>query len=119
MKRWLWLGLVAVAVVAATISIIALPKGPEWTTSSPAALFFLMIRRPPRSTRNVTLSPYTTLFRSDRPRTGQPRAVRFGGVRSGCQPPSSVTKLAILVVDREPASPGGEAGFRGNRNSFD
>jgi len=38
MKRWLWLGLVAVAVVAATISIIALPKGPEWTTSSPAAL---------------------------------------------------------------------------------
>ena len=38
MKRWLWLGLVAVAVVAAAISIIALPKGPEWTTSSPAAL---------------------------------------------------------------------------------
>ncbi len=38
MKRWMWLGLVAVAVVAAAISIIALPKGPEWTTSSPEAL---------------------------------------------------------------------------------
>src|SRR3546814_16073531 len=31
--------------------------------------FFLMIRRPPRSTRTDTLFPYTTLFRS-------PRAVR-------------------------------------------
>src|SRR3546814_11154159 len=28
-------------------------------------LFFLMIRRPPRSTRTDTLFPYTTLFRSD------------------------------------------------------
>src|SRR3546814_17605250 len=27
--------------------------------------FFLMIRRPPRSTRTDTLVPYTTLFRSD------------------------------------------------------
>src|SRR5438034_4774002 len=34
--------------------------------------FFLMIRRPPRS----TLFPYTTLFRSCRPRTsGRPRRV--------------------------------------------
>src|SRR3546814_3892563 len=29
-------------------------------------LFFLMIRRPPRSTRTDTLFPYTTLFRSVR-----------------------------------------------------
>src|SRR3546814_18835656 len=29
-----------------------------------ALLFFLMIRRPPRSTRTDTLFPYTTLFRS-------------------------------------------------------
>src|SRR3546814_18629959 len=29
-------------------------------------LFFLMIRRPPRSTRTDTLFPYTTLFRSER-----------------------------------------------------
>src|SRR3546814_8352868 len=33
-------------------------------------LFFLMIRRPPRSTRTDTLFPYTTLFRS---RAGQHR----------------------------------------------
>src|SRR3546814_13199258 len=32
-------------------------------------LFFLMIRRPPRSTRTDTLFPYTTLFRS----SGTPR----------------------------------------------
>src|SRR3546814_9218235 len=30
--------------------------------------FFLMIRRPPRSTRTDTLFPYTTLFRSKPPR---------------------------------------------------
>src|SRR3546814_4447818 len=29
-------------------------------------IFFLMIRRPPRSTRTDTLFPYTTLFRSPR-----------------------------------------------------
>src|SRR3546814_19478915 len=28
-------------------------------------VFFLMIRRPPRSTRTYTLFPYTTLFRSE------------------------------------------------------
>src|SRR3546814_2705181 len=34
------------------------------------SFFFLMIRRPPRSTRTDTLFPYTTLFRS---RRGRPR----------------------------------------------
>src|SRR3546814_12038798 len=29
-------------------------------------IFFIMIRRPPRSTRTDTLFPYTTLFRSNR-----------------------------------------------------
>src|SRR3546814_13893745 len=37
--------------------------------SARSFLFFLMIRRPPRSTRTDTLFPYTTLFRS----TGDPR----------------------------------------------
>src|SRR3546814_1833888 len=37
--------------------------------------FFLMIRRPPRSTRTDTLFPYTTLFRSVR------APVRCGGNR--------------------------------------
>src|SRR3546814_15415804 len=32
--------------------------------SSVFGFFFLMIRRPPRSTRTDTLFPYTTLFRS-------------------------------------------------------
>src|SRR3546814_1533268 len=47
-------------------------------------VFFLMIRRPPRSTRTDTLFPYTTLFRSHasqgRPnlRTLRPRALRRG-----------------------------------------
>src|SRR3546814_11110673 len=40
-------------------------------------IFFLMIRRPPRSTRTDTLFPYTTLFRSDR---------RGGGVARGNEP---------------------------------
>src|SRR3546814_3769957 len=33
-------------------------------TSSQLLFFFLIIRRPPRSTRTDTLFPYTTLFRS-------------------------------------------------------
>src|SRR3546814_7360830 len=38
--------------------------------------FFLMIRRPPRSTRTDTLFPYTTLFRSqDWREPGMPRFV--------------------------------------------
>src|SRR3546814_11036378 len=43
--------------------------------------FFLMIRRPPRSTRTDTLFPYTTLFRSARGgRLGAYRdALRDGG----------------------------------------
>src|SRR3990170_2676040 len=45
------------------------------------AVFFLMIRRPPRS----TLFPYTTLFRSARPRAGpalQPSACSAGASHS-------------------------------------
>src|SRR3546814_10873511 len=34
-------------------------------------VFFLMIRRPPRSTRTDTLFPYTTLFRSQPQRNGR------------------------------------------------
>src|SRR3546814_10667982 len=37
----------------------------ETCSSSDSMFFFLMIRRPPRSTRTDTLFPYTTLFRSD------------------------------------------------------
>src|SRR3546814_20043363 len=48
--------------------------------------FFLMIRRPPRSTRTDTLFPYTTLFRSGhqrrRIRTGQLQGPRNHPPRS-------------------------------------
>src|SRR6476660_10162718 len=42
--------------------------------------FFLMIRRPPRS----TLFPYTTLFRSPAPGRRHGRADRAGARRGGC-----------------------------------
>src|SRR3546814_19750115 len=46
--------------------------------------FFLMIRRPPRSTRTDTLFPYTTLFRSAARETGDMAAeLLFEGRRPG------------------------------------
>src|SRR3546814_2281477 len=43
--------------------------------------FFLMIRRPPRSTRTDTLFPYTTLFRSDDPLDENPPPCVEGRIR--------------------------------------
>src|SRR3546814_2323321 len=44
--------------------------------------FFLMIRRPPRSTRTDTLFPYTTLFRSEVELTRRNIPfVKFGGLK--------------------------------------
>src|SRR3546814_16189696 len=51
--------------------------------------FFLMIRRPPRSTRTDTLFPYTTLFRSGhRPAAHPPRKPAASGrkLRGGQRP---------------------------------
>src|SRR3546814_3661808 len=46
--------------------------------------FFLMIRRPPRSTRTDTLFPYTTLFRSRaQGLLGRLRRVKGGGRGAG------------------------------------
>src|SRR3546814_11897141 len=42
--------------------------------------FFLMIRRPPRSTRTDTLFPYTTLFRSGRYRQADALGDLGGGL---------------------------------------
>src|SRR3546814_20808377 len=44
------------------------------------SFFFLIIRRPPRSTRTDTLFPYTTLFRSDRE---DPKNLREADRRNG------------------------------------
>src|SRR3546814_1171653 len=45
-----------------------------------------MIRRPPRSTRTDTLFPYTTLFRSPAPRTGDCPVNAFKHRRTGFRP---------------------------------
>src|SRR3546814_16446004 len=45
--------------------------------------FFLMIRRPPRSTRTDTLFPYTTLFRSRRAAESRRCAARLGNRADG------------------------------------
>src|SRR3546814_3685701 len=53
-------------------------------------IFFLMIRRPPRSTRTDTLFPYTTLFRSrvilPSPPTGARTRPPDGGTRDRSAP---------------------------------
>src|SRR2546425_481794 len=51
-----------VASVTVAVQLVALPTGTEAGMQlTPVVFFFLMIRRPPRS----TLFPYTTLFRSE------------------------------------------------------
>src|SRR3546814_10997121 len=60
-------------------------------------IFFLMIRRPPRSTRTDTLFPYTTLFRSAQ--VPQPGAQRPAGQDlRGRQP---VTQRPVRHPDTE------------------
>src|SRR3546814_15967310 len=59
--------------------------------------FFLMIRRPPRSTRTDTLFPYTTLFRSARSVVGSPDTLVVD---------KGTTTQTILAV---PEGPGQEA----------
>src|SRR3546814_18098910 len=53
--------------------------------------FFLMIRRPPRSTRTDTLFPYTTLFRSQR----RPRRARLS-VRRGAASGGDARALGLV-----------------------
>src|SRR3546814_17725181 len=63
--------------------------------------FFLMLRRPPRSTRTDTLFPYTTLFRSRQTRrgygSGEPRRSRRSSTwlrppRTACTPSKPVPR---------------------------
>src|SRR3546814_16941130 len=66
---------------------------------SHTTFFFLMIRRPPRSTRTDTLFPYTTLFRS----LGQPVAPADGSIR--------LSHFAALgVADRRQSGSGRSCG---------
>src|SRR3546814_10274574 len=61
-------------------------------------LFFVMIRRPPRSTRTDTLFPYTTLFRSPAPARAPPTP-REAEVRDlllrGCSTEAVALRLSI------------------------
>src|SRR3546814_1850443 len=76
--------------------------------------FFLMRRRPPRSTRTDTLFPYTTLFRS----VGRsvPRQVPHRAREAGTRGPDGRGDNARSVVHRrrpgEPPGPGRSGGRR-------
>src|SRR3546814_5270613 len=59
--------------------------------------FFLMIRRPPRSTRTDTLFPYTTLFRSTWGPGGTARMARTGRVRMA-EPGKPERSPALIAV---------------------
>jgi tetratricopeptide (TPR) repeat protein len=38
MKRWYWIAIAAMIVVAVGVTLVAVPRAPEWTTSSPESL---------------------------------------------------------------------------------
>src|SRR5258707_15385930 len=56
--------------------------------------FFLMIRRPPRS----TLFPYTTLFRSTGSLSMPRREAAYIALKAGCKVDGGVTKHTTLLV---------------------
>src|SRR3546814_19854143 len=58
--------------------------------------FFLMLRRPPRSTRTDTLFPYTTLFRSEHPQIGA-CALAFQIPRRGAAAPGASHRHLIVT----------------------
>src|SRR3546814_19446267 len=69
-------------------------------------IFFLMIRRPPRSTRTDTLFPYTTLFRSTEPRHSRQRgawapSLLFFGSASALDYDVSVRSRVYIAHDRD------------------
>src|SRR3546814_13762822 len=87
-------------------------------------LFFLMIRRPPRSTRTDTLFPYTTLFRSaadeeppaasrrphlELPRRGEHRAIDLRSVRIFVEPDAILDTIIgrRATGDQPPSGPAG------------
>src|SRR3546814_19265921 len=71
-------------------------------------IFFLMIRRPPRSTRTDTLFPYTTLFRSHLLKA--PKVIITTGARPavpsipGFETVDYLTSTSALNLEELPAS---------------
>src|SRR3546814_15548628 len=62
------------------------------TAFSACVIFFLMLRRPPRSTRTDTLFPYTTLFRAEVRRPGE----ETGGLT---RPPTMARDTRQRILD--------------------
>src|SRR3546814_10535232 len=60
--------------------------------------FFLMIRRPPRSTRTDTLFPYTTLFRSQAARIASISAIDWGLVAFASDTTVSTSLRSPLAI---------------------
>src|SRR3546814_9664813 len=72
--------------------------------------FFLMIRRPPRSTRTDTLFPYTTLFRSP-PCADSPPCRRCRSAATAAQPHSTAcARLCRPATIRTSSRPGERCG---------
>src|SRR3546814_15888134 len=68
-------------------------------------IFFLMLRRPPRSTRTDTLFPYTSLFRSDQGHSDGLTALRdrdLDDLDRHCSDPDilSEKRIGYMVGDR-------------------
>src|SRR3546814_9482194 len=74
---------------------------------SSIVVFFLMIRRPPRSTRTDTLFPYTTLFRSGH---GIGRSLRGRQSHRGGHRSDTIALAGPAPADWERCGPG--AGLR-------
>src|SRR3546814_16781815 len=73
--------------------------------------FFVMIRRPPRSTRTDTLFPYTTLFRSHLDETEHRAQVRYGDTLARGIEPSGVEVVQRLTGE-EPVRERPDVGHR-------
>src|SRR3546814_5010050 len=70
-----------------------------------SVLFFLRIRRPPRSTRTDTLFPYTTLFRSEGEGPARTELkVTTGPIRGSRKIHVGPLKVAMREIDLEPSS---------------
>src|SRR3546814_12567945 len=76
--------------------------------------FFLMIRRPPRSTRTDTLFPYTTLFRSHLPPCA-PNLIPFPDVRAVFGEGSGEDMAAVALGDEIEIVVGFGVEHRGDR----
>src|SRR3546814_2325863 len=65
--------------------------------------FFLMIRRPPRSTRTDTLFPYTTLFRSE-PFSGDCSKARIAVASARASPFTKYSQARLFRATKWPGS---------------